>query len=684
MTRRRVRMGIVGGAIVVALVLLRTGLVLPKSTPFGIIALGVVLGSLNSLLAIGLVLVYRSSRIVNFAQGELGASAAVLAVELSARGWNYFLAVGTGLATAIVASGVIEVTIVRRFRSAPRLILTVATIALANLLVFVELIIPRVFGHEVVAGGFTTPLSRFHITIRPVIFSGDHILVIGVAAAAIVALRAFFASRYGVAVRAAAENSDRAALSGIPTKSLQTMVWIIAGLLSAAAAILQGPVVGLQVGVLIGPGLLLRALTAAVVGRMESMTVTVAAAIGLGIVEQALFWSYGRSATIDVILLAIILAGLLIQRRRLLRIDPSESSAWESLGEVRPTPDELASTPEVRYGRIALLVVLAGLAIGVPIALSPSRQNLMAVLVIFGLIGVSLLVLTGWAGQISLGQMAIVGIGGAVAGSLSADHGWDFVVTLVAAALAGALAAGVLGLPALRIRGLFLAVTTLGFAVVTSNFLLRQGWLTPGGSVARPVLFERFDLESDLTYYYVCLTLLVVVILAVRNLRSSRMGRAIIGTRDNERAAQSYGVNAMYAKLAAFAISGAVAGLAGGLLVYQQHGLPATQYSPQQSLSVFLIAMIGGLGSIVGALLGALYVKGSQYLLQGTWSFLASGAGVLVLLLILPSGLGSLVFRLRDVLLARIADRHGVEVPSLVADRRVAEEEPDLEPLGVG
>jgi branched-chain amino acid transport system permease protein len=356
--------------------------------------------------------------------------------------------------------------------------------------------------------------------------------------------------------------------------------------------------------------------------------------------------------------------------------------------DARRVPDELTHLAEVRWGRRVGVAMAIVVAIVLPVFLSASRQNLLSALAIFALIGVSLLVLTGWAGQISLGQMALVGIGAAVAGSLSADRGLDFVLTLVAAGGVGTLVAIVLGLPALRIRGLFLAVTTLAFAVVTSNFLLRQGWLVPGGAVARPVLFGRLDLEADLTYYYVCLTLLVFTIVAVRNLRASRIGRAIVGIRDNERAAQAFGVNAIAAKLAAFAVSGGIAGIAGGLLVYQQHGLPATQYAPQQSLAVFLIAMIGGLGSLPGAILGALYIKGSQYLLQGTWAFLASGVGVLVLLLILPSGLGSLVFRMRDALLRVIAKRHRIEVPSLVADRRIETEDdsdPELrrQPLGM-
>lgn len=663
----------VTGALVV-LVLLATTSILPRQTPFGIIVLGVVLGGLNALLAIGIILVYRTNRVINFAHGELGAFAGVLTAQLIASGWNYFLAAGAGILAGLVAAVAIELLVIRRFAGSPRLILTVATIGLSLLLVAAELVVPRLFSRQVLSSNFRTPLSGWRFRIDPVTFDGNHVMIVVFALVVVVALGVFLRTDFGVAVRAAAENTERAALCGIPLKTLSTLVWAMAGVLSAAAAILQGPVVGLQVGVLIGPSLLLRALAAAVIGRMSSLPVTVVAAMGLAVLEQAVFWSYGRSTVIDATLLVVILVGLLLQRRTFSRTDPVDASTWQAVAEVRPVPAELAVLPEVRWARRVLVAVGTAVVVAVPWAFfSPSRQNLAAVVVIFAIVGVSLVVLTGWAGQISLGQLALVGIGGAVAGSVSADRGWDFVLCVVAGGAAGMVAALVLGVPALRVRGFFLAVTTLAFAVTTSSYLLKQAWLVPDGAVARPNLFGRIDLESELAFYYLCVAVLVAVIVAVRGLRGSRMGRAIVGIRDNERAAQSYGVNAIAAKLSAFGVSGFISGIAGALLVHHQHGLPATQYAPQQSLSVFLLAVIGGLGSVPGAILGAVYVKGAQYLLQGPGQFFASGIGVLFLLLFLPNGLGSLVFAIRDAGLRRIAARRGIVVASLLADRRVDE-----------
>lgn len=674
------RVALAAAGVALTAIVLRTTWVLPKTTPAGIVVLGLVLGSLDALLAIGLILVYRTNKIINFAHGELGAFAGVLSAQLIASHVPYLVSVPVGIAAGLVGGGLVEVFIVRRFAKAPRMLLTVATIGLASILVFAELEIPTLFSRKVLSSNFRTPFSGWRFSIdSSVIFDGNYVVVGVAVVAAAIGLGLFFRSRYGVAVRAAAEDGDRAALCGIPTKRLSTIVWIIAGGLSAAAAILRAPVIGLQVGVLIGPGLLLRALAAAVIGRMQNIPAAVAGALMLGVLQQAVYWSFSESSIIDVVVLGVILAVLLAQRKKLSRSDVDGGVAV--VAEVRPIPAELARLREVRIGR-PLLVGAFGLAVVLlPAHIGDARQNLTSLIAIFALVGVSLVVLTGWAGQVSLGQFALVAIGACTAGTLTADHRADLLVSLLAGGAAAALVALLLGLPALRIRGLYLAVTTLAFAVTTSTFLLRQQWLLPSGEVTRPFLFGRIDLDSELAYCRFCIAVLVLCIVAVRSLRGSRTGRAIVGVRDNERAAQAYGVDATAAKLWAFAISGFLAGIAGGLLVHLQHGVPTGQlgqYTPEQSLSVFLLAVIGGLGSVPGAVLGAVYVKGAQYLLAGPAAFLASGVGVLVLLLLLPGGLGSLLYGARDAILRRLARRRGIVVASLVADLRVEPDDGDI------
>jgi branched-chain amino acid transport system permease protein len=314
-----------------------------------------------------------------------------------------------------------------------------------------------------------------------------------------------------------------------------------------------------------------------------------------------------------------------------------------------------------------------------------SRVNLVGVGLIFAMVGVSLVVLTGWAGQISLGQLAFVAFGGAVAGKLF-QNGWHFLPSLLAAGIVGAFVAVLIGLPALRIRGPFLAVSTLGFALATASFFLNREffpWLVPTGRVTRPTnLFGKFDLESEHAYYYVLLLGLVFMVASARSLRRSRTGRTLIAIRDNSRAAQSYGVSPMRAQLTAFAISGFYAAFAGGLYVFHQHGLSETILQPEQSIRVFQMVVIGGLGSIPGGLIGAAwetFLRYSPATRLPLTQFLASGVGTLVILLFLPGGLGGLFYDIRDAVLRRIALKRGIHVPSLVADRRIVSDADESE-----
>ena len=296
-----------------------------------------------------------------------------------------------------------------------------------------------------------------------------------------------------------------------------------------------------------------------------------------------------------------------------------------------------------------------------------SQVTLGSYMAIFAMIAVSLVVLTGWAGQISLGQFAFVGIGSGTTAALVVHLHADLFLALFVAALVGAAAAVVVGLPALRLPGLFLAVTTLAFGVPVSTYLLNSSYFPSLNPVLfeRPVLLSRFELTSPLLFYYLCLAFLCGSVFVARNLRRTRAGRVVLAVRDNERCASSYAVVPLRAKLTAFALSGAIAGVAGGLYVTDLRGVPYSGFSPVESITVFTMVVIGGVSSLPGAILGAVYVEGSKWFLPGAGPLLATGAGLLLLLLVAPGGLGELLFRLRDRLLRVLAKRYGIDVPSL-------------------
>ncbi len=657
------------------------------AVPWGLVVQGLVIGGLTSLVALGVALVYRANRIVNFAQGDLGAVPATLAVLLiMATGLPYLLGFAVGLAAATVLGVLVETLVIRRFFNAPRLILTVATIGLAQILAGGGLLLPRLFSSSAIGPRLDAPFN-WSFTVSPIRFDATDVLTLLVVPATFLALAVFLRrSSIGVAIRAAAERADRASTLGIPVRRLHTVVWVIATVLAFIAMFLRAGVIGPQIGTVLGPGILLRTLAAAVIGRMERFPTIAAAALGLGVVEQDIFWHWHQAAYIDPALFLVILLSLLLigRGRTTARFETDATSTWQAAREVRPVPRELAHLPEVRWVRWGLAAAFVVFMLSLPGWLDESRINLAAAIVIFGIVGLSLVVLTGWAGQVSLGQMAFVGFGAAIGGSLTSRLGWDLSLALLVAGLAGAAIAVIIGFPAIRRGGLTLAVMTLAFALAASSYFLNRqffrNWL-PALRIDRPALFGTIDISTETRFYYLTLVALAIALAMVRGVRRSRTGRVLIAIRENERAARAYGVDATRTKLAAFAFSGFLAAFAGALFVHHQTGLGTAPYSPEESLVVFSMVVIGGLGSVPGALLGATYVRGVDWFVPSDYRFLATGAGLLLVLMLTPGGLGAVLYDLRDWYLRKVAGRRRVVVPSLVADTRTPDAVPVPEPL---
>jgi branched-chain amino acid transport system permease protein len=652
--------------------------------PIGILLNGAVLGLLYALIAAGLVLIYRANRIISFAQAGLGAVPAAVALHLYVhQDWPFAAAVAVAIAGAALLGAAVDVVLIRRFARAPRLILTVATIGLAQLLTFVELFVPQWVGdNRVLPGQIRTPFTRFRTEIGGYFFRGDHLAAVIVAVGAGVGVAVFLRyTRIGLAVRASAENASRASLMGIPVRGVSTVVWSLAAVLSAAGVLLRAPIVGVAIpafvkggGVSTSPLVLLYALAIAVIARMSSLPMVFVVGLGFGMVEQATFFST-RNANLTVALtLPLILVALLLQRGRIARAEESGSATWQAVRDYKPIPPELRRVREVLVGSWVLRAVLVVLAVAAPFLVGPYRQRYLILGLILALGGISLVVLTGWAGQISLGQFGFAAIGAVVSSSLVVRHGADMFVTLVVAGIVGAAVAVVVGIPALRLQGLFLAVTTLAFAAAVAAVLFDAkyfGWLLPkqADSALRPVLFERIDLGSDRAYYYFCLVVVALIATCCSRLRTTRSGRALISTRDYPRLAQAFGINVARTRMAAFAISGFIASIAGVLLFYLQGAIDRTLFDQTASLQLFALTVIGGITSVGGAVAGAAYVVGFQYLIP-RYAFLATGAGMLLLLVYFPGGLAELGYRQRDSFLRWVADRKGLLVPSLVADKR--------------
>ena len=655
---------------------------------------GLLSGLVGSLTAVGVILVYRTTRILNLAQAAIGSVGALLTFDLVyMTGWMPFLvAVVLGIAVGGVVGFAFDLSFGRRFFTAPRLILTIVTLfavpfvtqTLSPLINQLP-IFPRLAQRsaEQITGGQALgplmPFSDFYFTVGGLLypFGFVHIFAFVGSIATLIGLGLFLQfSRSGKAIRALAENPERAGLLGISTGMLSSLIWIIAGALSAATLIFQGMLLTpAATGVFSQrpptAATLLAPLAAAVLGRFENMTATVFAAIAISMVTLVVGAQQSDySPLIDVGLFVILSAGLLLMSQKKGR---SESSAtgFQIIEEIRPVPREMLALPTVKIARVAGPIALGLALVVLPFTVGTGQVTATSGYFIDGIVGISLVVLTGWGAQASLGQYAFVGVGALVSGILADRYHVSFWAALPASMVVTAVISAVLGFPALRIKGIFLIATTLAFAVAFRSVMFDDkffGWILPG-PLSRPTLFI-IDFSDEHWMYFLVLGFLILTIVVVSNLRSSRFGRILIAIRENEPNAQSASVAALRVKLTAFAIAGAIAGLAGSLLAFHQQGVNAGSFEPDVSFLIFLLVVVGGAGSVWGALLGVIGLQIFDNYMQGFGfaGVIVSAIIPLVIFYISPGGAMAIVVQVRDAIFRIIAQRNQLVVPALFAD----------------
>lgn len=487
--------------------------------PLGLWLRGVVLGLLTALLAIGLALVYRANRVINFAQADLGSAPVALAASLVAFwGWSYWVGLAVGTFGALVLGALVELAVIRRFRHASRTVLTVATIGVSSLLVALAIVTPRLWDRSLASERITVPLT-WRFDVGGVVLGANDLVAALAAPAAMIGVAWFLgATRTGLAIRAAAERGEGAAMIGIPVGRLSTIVWSLAAALSFLALWMQSGVLGVPLSGALRITALVQALAALVIGRMTRLPTIALTATALGLLEYGVRWNHREPRLTDPILAAAVLVALLLTRHQRLRSQTDETSTWRGVDEVRPLPPTVRRLPAVR-GATALLIVAVALgAWVVPTFLRVDQVIKVTGMVIFAVVVLSIVVLTGWAGQLSLGQVAFVAIGAAVASTCTWRWHVDLTLSLLAAGAAGAVAAFVVGIPALRLRGLYLAVTTLAFALAVNSWLLNDASFGrfPRRDVrlARPPLFGFVSVESTNAFYWYSLVVAVVVFVA--------------------------------------------------------------------------------------------------------------------------------------------------------------------------
>jgi branched-chain amino acid transport system permease protein len=664
---------------------------------------GIALGSLYGILAVGILLIYKTTRVINFAAAAVGAVPAVFALMLDVeRHWSYLAVAPIAIIGGPIVGAIVDLLVMRKLGKSPRLVVTVATIGIAQSLGAVAFFIPMwLSDNNLSISNVPTPWQNlaWHSSRGQPILTGNQVAALVVTAGITIVLGAFLRfTRLGIALRATAENGDRAALLGVPTKLVGTAAWMIAGFIGSMAIFVQAPLIGVPRDPTLGFDTLLFALAAAVVAKMERIGVALGAGMGVGVLVFASVASSGGPDIASAIMLIVVLGALIVtQRGRIARAFDTGLETWTSLKHFRPIPRELRELPEVQTSRAAILLAAVGVAVGLGVIVSPANMPYLIELPIYGIVAVSLVILTGWAGQISLGQFGFVAAGAAVGGGLAANHNIDFFAAIGAGIATGAVVALVIGLPALRIQGLYLAVTTLAFAYAMEYYVLNPNYpigahILPSGYTAhlnRPLLWQRIDLSSNRSFYFVCLAFLALSMLAAYSFRRYRSGRVLIGLKDNQRAASVFAVNPIGSKLAAFAVSGGIAGMAGVLLAYSEYNVIPGAYDPLFSIFVFLAVVIGGTTSLPWAVAGVVLLRGSTLFVPQLVSglsqnlvtvlpLLVTGPLLIVTVQSYPSGMAELGIKVRDKFLRRVAARHGIEVPSLVADRRVVDGSEDV------
>ncbi|MHB8219888.1 MAG: ABC transporter permease [Acidimicrobiales bacterium] len=628
------------------------------SIPGFVILEGVVLGLNYGLLALGLVLIYRTNRILNFAQGQLGVVAAVFLVKCSQDfGFNYWFSVVLALLLAAAMGGLSEL-LLRRLFSRPRVLVMVATIGLSQVL-FVFTALPFILPKHL-SRPFPVPI-HLSFTIGSFVFPPGAVLTLIVAPVVALALAAFIKfSPWGLAMRAMSENADSARLSGVWVRRTSTLAWILAGVLSAFTEILASPG---QTSVLtqpLSPDLLLFALTAALVGAMVNLTVAFVAGIGVGIIYEVLSWNISSTASVQTIMFAILLVVLLVRVAALARGSRGDDrSNWlQGSASLRRVTDPFRA--RVGGGGVVFIVVVAAL---LPFVLSVGNTYLFSRICIFGVIALSLTVLTGWAGQVSLGQFGLVAVGAVMAAHLGGTV--PLILLLPLAGAVTAVVAVLVGLPALRVRGLYLAVSTLAFALwMQESVLATSCWTVPlvgkrlctglpdpaSTLISRPNLFG-IGLGSTRAFAWFALGVLVLSILMVRVWRDRGIARRLVSVRDNELTAAAMGIPVVRTKLLAFALSGFMAGYAGVCLAFASQRFSTVTFSPTYSILVVSMVVIGGLGSVPGAVLGSVYLVGLPAIFgtTSTIQFITGGFGLLAFILYLPGGLAEVLHRFGDL-----------------------------------
>jgi branched-chain amino acid transport system permease protein len=571
-----------------------------------------VIGSIYSVAATGLVVTYRASGVFNFSHGAVGMfNAFFFAWLVQKLGVPIPIAMVLTVLVLAPAMGVsLDRLIFRPMRDASTVVKIVVTI---GLLVALQGLASTFWGRAGLGAQQIFPSTVFRLS-SSLAIGADQIGVVVIAVATSAGLWLFMRhSRLGTTMRAVVDRPELAELMGVSSDAVAASSWALGCALAALAGILLTPQVSLEVFTL--TLVVINAYAAAMVGRLESLALTFAGGIALGVAETAVARifpakiSNGVRPSLSFVLLFALL--LVTRRKRPLR-EPREaaaSAAPRSITGELMTAEALFRRPARE--RIALFLALGLGVLMVPRFLGAGLVFTLDLAITHAIVFLSLVVLVGYGGQISLGQAALAGVGGVVTAHLVNGLGLSWFIAMPVAGLAAVPIGAALAFPAMRLHGLFLGLATMAFALLMDNAFFARVTVTGGTTgihVDRPAGFT-----SDASFFYVLAALFALLAWAAENLKRGRTGRILGAMRDSEPGARSIGVSMRDYKVAVFALSSFVAGIGGAAHVAMFNRVSSDEFQIFYSLIWLAVAVIGGISSWFGALIGGLVYEFVPY-----------------------------------------------------------------------
>ena len=550
------------------------------------VLLGLAVGALYALIAQGLVMIYRGSGVVNLAQGAFAMLGAFIYYRgIGEYGWPTPVAWLVALAVPAALGAATHLLVMARLRRASSLVRLVSTLGVFFLLTATA---NQIWGYD--ADPVTSPLP--HAVRSPfgegLSITEDRLYLIGIAVVVTVVLSLVFRhTRFGHATDAVAENHLAASGLGLSPDRIAATNWAFGAALAAVTGIFLAPILFLNVAALAYT--VLRGLAAALFGRFISFWQTLFGALAIGVIESVLGrfiedrGVFGPFTSEDGLFLGTFTGASISRSTAFLVIVMALFVGSRAL----PLRSELLDRlPALGSGRVRLwaTVLVVGLAALVLVTVPDDWATALVITMATSIVCLSIVLLTGYVGQLSLAQWGLAGFGAWAAGRLAAVYDWPFLLA-VAAGVAVTVPLGMFfAVPALRTRGVNLAVVTLGLSVVISELVIGNSALTGGFGGTRLDEVSLFGLDIDGfvhpgRYGIVVLVFLTAAALVVANVRRGATGRRFVAVRDNERAAAALGVSVYGVKLTAFGLAAGLAALGGTLLALRQTTVDFTQFN---------------------------------------------------------------------------------------------------------